>query len=114
GTVATNAPTQRVGGATEYVWALPAGFTLASGSLIGTTHTITVNIASTAVTGSVTAYIRYQTAGPGPAPLNCDTSPMTRSQTVNAMPVISSITAATPCTGVLFTMNPAMTVSGPT
>lgn len=111
GGVATNAPTQTVGGATQYVWTLPTGFTLASGSLTGTTHTITVNIGAAATTGNVTAILQYQAAGPGPAPIRCDSDPLSRSQTVNPLPVITGPANQAVCDDAALTFTPTMSVA---
>jgi len=89
--VANNPPTMPVGGATEYLWTVPAGWTITAGQ---GTRQITVNIGGSAGTRTVSVVNRY-TNNP-----RCPSSARTLDVTVSPLTVGGSVSGTTPiCIG---------------
>ena len=102
--VAANPPVMPVGGATEYLWTLPAGWNITAG--LGTRQ-ITVNIGGSAGSRTVSVVNRYTTLP------NCPSNNRDISVTVSPLSVGGSITGGTTplCLG---SSTGTMTLSGNT
>ncbi|GEM_PF-1971726 len=75
--VPNNPPTQTYGGATEYVWTVPAGWTITAGQ---GTRTITVDVGTTTGSQTVSVYLQYATEP------RCPAAPVSLAKTVNTLP----------------------------
>ena len=102
--VAANPPVMPVGGATEYLWTIPAGWTITAG--LGSRQ-ITVNIGGTVGSRSVSVVTRYTSAPLCPSPAS------TLTITVSPLTVGGAITGGTTplCIG---SSTGTMTLSGHT
>ena len=81
--VAVNPPTMPIGGTTEYIWTVPAGWNITAGQ---GTRQITVNIGGTAGTRTVNVINRYTTDPRCPSPsrtFDVTVSPLTVGGTVS-------------------------------